>query len=803
MAEKAIEDHGIEPGREQKLTSWPNEPKFSDLYADYEAAQEDHGYMLSKLDEFEVNMDGGPELNVAKGRSKVRPKLIRKQAEWKYPALEEPFLNTENMFRVKPRTFEDYKAAEQNELILNYQWTTKIDKVELVGDVVRGLVDEGTVIVKTGWEVEESVIMVEKEVPVYATPEQSLQMMRALVLSGKMSEQEMQAKMSAGEPMQIGTRIKEVEETVLTKNNPIYEVCDLRDVIIDPTCNGELKYARFIIHEYDTDMSTLKQQEFSRTVTIDERTGEEIVEENGIYKNLNKIQVSDNTDSRDYYNDYGVTGENGETNFKFKDRPRKKLRAYEYWGYWDIDGDGEVEPIIATWVGKVLIRMEENPFPFDELPFSLAKYMPRKNEIYGEPDGELLKENQESIGKMMRAAHDITSTQAVGQEFIDEQFFAGPSQKDNYRTGKTVYFRHGMDPRTAIYKNTVDPVPKAVFDMIQYHQNDAESMSGTKSFSQGIGSQSLGSVATGIRSALDATAKRELSILRRLSEQIFKDIARKSIIMNQAYLEEEEVVRITNKEFVTVKREDIQGEFDLIVDVSTPEKDNEKAEKLNMLMQTNAASMDPGLSKIIYARIAKLWKEPDLAEEVLNYEPEPDPMQEQIAKLQLENAMLENQKLKMEIAKMAKIIKSEDSKIEERESRTAQNLTSETEENKATARLKNAQAKKLEEEADKITLDFVRKVDGTDRQEEIENKEAEWLAKSEENMLKLKHERELEELKAAVKAKENEIQQDTQIQQEAFKTEKDLSIAEMKQNELASKSLDRLSKQRGDKNGLL
>jgi hypothetical protein len=360
-----------------------------------------------------------------------------------------------------------------------------------------------------------------------------------------------------------------------------------------------------------------------------------------------------------------------------------------------------------------------------------------------------------------------------------------------------------MDPQRSIYKSTVDPVPKAVFDMIQYHQNDAESMSGTKSFSQGIGSQSLGSVATGIRSALDATAKRELSILRRLSEQIFKDIARKSIIMNQAYLEEEEVVRITNKEFITIRREDLRGEFDLIVDVSTPEKDNEKAEKLNMLMQTNAASMEPGLSKIIYARIAKLWKEPDLAEEVLNYQPEPDQVQEQLQKLQLENAMLENQKLKMEIAKSAKMIESEDSKIEERESRTAQNMNSETDENKATARLKNAQAKKLEEEADKVALDFVRKYDGIDRQEEIENKEAEWLAKSEENMLKLKHQQELEELKALVKAKETQIKSDDEAFKASLSTNKDLTIAEMKQNEMANKSLERLSKQKGDKNGLL
>jgi hypothetical protein len=295
-------------------------------------------------------------------------------------------------------------------------------------------------------------------------------------------------------------------------------------------------------------MSSLKEQEFKEVESVDDN-GNVTIETSGIYKNLNRIKTADkNYDS--YSQNYDATGKTYETSFEFKDKPRKKLRASEYWGYWDIDGDGSVEPIVATWIDKVLVRLEKNPFPFDGLPFSIAKYMPRANEIYGEPDGELLIENQESIGKMMRAAHDITSTQAVGQEFIDEQFFSGPSQKDNYRSGKTVYFRHGMNPKEAIYRSTVDPVPKAVFDMIEYHQNDAESMSGTKSFSQGIGSQSLGSVATGIRSALDATAKRELSILRRLSEQLFKDIASKGIIMNQAFLEEEEVVRITNHEFV-------------------------------------------------------------------------------------------------------------------------------------------------------------------------------------------------------------------------------------------------------------
>ena len=745
-------DTGSQKDTSWKLTDWKNEPEFDDLYLDYQAAQDDHGIVINQLEVWEKNMNGGPVLPAEpKGKSKVRPKLIRKQAEWKYPALEEPFLNTERMFEVNPRTFEDQAGSEQNQTLLNYQWTVKINKVELVGDIVRTDVDEGTVIVKTGWYSEEATRMVEQEFPVFATPEESLMIMQRAVEMGKMAPEQAQAMIQSGEPMQIGTEMLEVEESYLVENKPTYEVCDNRNVILDPTANGKVEDLNFIIHEYETDMSSLKKEEYEKETEIDEETGKPVVYESGIYKNLDKVKIKRTSETREYYND---TTED-ETAFEFKDKARKKLRAYEYWGYWDIHGNGETVAIIATWVGKQIIRMEESPFPFKGLPFSFAKYMPVKNEVYGEPDGELLIDNQETIGKMTRAALDITSDIAVGQEYIDEQFFAGPSQKDNHRSGKTVYFRHGMDPKTSIYKQSIDAVPNTVFEMINMNNAEAESYSGTKSFSQGIGSQALGSVATGIRSALDATSKRELSLLRRLSE-LFKDLGEKTISMNQVFMPEEEVIRITNKEYVTINREDIAGEYDLIVDVSTPEKDNETAEKLNMMMQTNAASMDPELSKIIYSKIAKLWKQPDLEEQIKNFEPKQDPMAEEIKKMQFENAMLENQKIKMEIAQMGKNIESEDSKINERVSRTAQNIESEAEENLANARYKNAQADKLESETDAIDQNFLRVQDGTARREQQEDDDLKTFVQEENDMIK--HERMMDIEGGKQLAKQEEIE---------------------------------------------
>jgi len=698
---------------------WENAPTFTDLYSNYKDALTEHEDILDDLDEKKLNIEGGLAVSVPKGKSSVRPKLIRKYLEWRIPSLEEPFLNSQKMFQIKPRTFEDIDSASQNELLLNYQWEVKVNKVRIINDIARTIASDGTVIVKTGWDIEEEIIEVERDVPVFATPEESMQILQQAVQSGEMTEEQAQQVIQSGQPIQKGTELQTFEEPVLVKNQPTYEVCDTRSVILDPTANGVVEDLQFAIHEYETVFSDLKENEY-----IEETDELGNVTSSGVYRNLDFIKDQDNTDSDT------EDSEEEEVSFTFPDKARKKLIAHEYWGYWDIHGNGTTEMILATWVGKVLIRLEKSPYPFKGLPFSFASYMPVKNSIYGESDGDLLIENQEAVGRMTRAMYDITANIAVGQEFIDESLLSA-TQKANYEAGRTVYTRAGMSARDSVYRSTVDSVPGSVFEMINYANADSEALTGKKVFSQGISSQALGSVATGIRSSLDASSKRELSILRRLSNNIFGDLASKTIAMNQVFLEEEEVIRLTNKEYVTIKKQDIGGEFDIIIDVSTPEKDNQEAQDLAMLLQTIGPGMDPGLQKIIVAKIAKLKGQPDLEEQVLTFEPEPDPMQQKAQELALEEAELKVKKIKMEIAGLAKDIESEDSKIAERQSRIAQNLQSETKENVATARLKNAQAAVLEEEVDLKKLEFAEIADGTKRKHQIEDTEMKHLANKE------------------------------------------------------------------------
>ena len=101
----------------------------------------------------------------------------------------------------------------------------------------------------------------------------------------------------------------------------------------------------------------------------------------GRYKNLDRVNFEGNTPLSVPDHQTNTPNE-----FNFKDEARKRVVAYEYWGFYDVKGNGELVPIVATWIGNVMIRMEENPFPDKKIPIVAVPYMPIKKSVYGETD---------------------------------------------------------------------------------------------------------------------------------------------------------------------------------------------------------------------------------------------------------------------------------------------------------------------------------------------------------------------------------------------------------------------------------
>jgi hypothetical protein len=621
----------LDGSQSAKMTSWKNEPSILTLKADLEAAKPFQQSQMTRIRHWDdlMNVRGSAKPPKVKGRSSVQPKLIRRQAEWRYSALTEPFLGSDKLFKVTPVTFEDELGAKQNELVLNWQFRTKLNRVKFIDDYVRTCVDEGTAIVQLGWK--RVTVEVKELAPIYThyeiqDEEQFNLLQQAIALKGE-NPREFESLDPAlreavtyyeeqGVPtVAIQTGQEEIKVEKVLENKPTAEVKSPQNVFIDPSCGGDIDKALFVITSFETNKADLKK-------------------EGKRYKNLDKVNWEGNNTLSDPDHDTKTPND-----FQFRDPARKKVVAYEYWGFYDIDGNGTLKPFVATWIGDTIIRMELNPFPDEKLPFVLVTYLPVKRELYGEPDAELLEDNQKILGAVSRGMIDLLGRSANGQQGFAKGML-DPLNRRRYEDGKDYEFNPNTHPANGLIEHKYPEIPQSALLMLNLQNQEAEALTGVKSFSGGISGESYGKVATNTRSVLDAASKREMAILRRLAKGM-SDIGNKIIAMNAVFMSEKEVIRLTNREFVTVLREELKGNFDLETDISTTEVDNAKAQDLGFLLQTIGPNTDMSIILLILSEIADLKRMPALAEKIRTFKPQPTPAQQKMEELGLKKAELE------------------------------------------------------------------------------------------------------------------------------------------------------------------
>ena len=631
-----------DPAQSEKLTDWKKEPSIQLLKGDLESAKPAHDAIMAQIREWNDLMEvkGKAKPPKVKGRSQVQPRLVRRQAEWRYAPLSEPFLSSNKLFKVTPVTFEDELAARQNELVLNYQFRTQLNKVKLIDDYVHSVVDDGTGIARIGWE--RKTVKIKTETPVFQlypieNQEQADVLQQALQLQAEnpreydetMPEDIKEAVNYFNETGEatyaIQTGVTEVEVEKALVNRPTVEMLNPNNVVIDPSCNGDLDKALYAVISFETCKADLMKNKDR-------------------YHNLDKIDWESSSPMTDPDHESKTPSD-----FQFKDALRKKVVAYEYWGFYDINDDGSLEPIVATWIGSTLIRMEKNPFPDGKLPLVVVPYMPRKRELFGEADAELLGDNQAILGATMRGMIDLLGRSANGQRGYPKGMLDTLNRR-RYDDGQDYEYNPMQgNPSQAIMEHKFPELPQSAIVMTQMQNQEAESLTGVKAFSGGVTGSAYGDVAAGIRGALDAASKREMAILRRLAKGM-ADIGTKICAMNAVFLSEKEVVRITNEQYVEINREDLKGNFDIEVDINTAEIDNQKSQDLSFMVQTLGNTVDQTITLSLVAKIAELKRMPDLAHELRTWQPQPDPMEEQLKQLAIQKAQLENEELQSKIA---------------------------------------------------------------------------------------------------------------------------------------------------------
>lgn len=636
----------------------------SNLKADFTASKLLRNELDHKIARWKSEYNAEPYGNEVNGRSKLVSRDIKKQSEWQHAALIEPFVSTPDIIKANPVTSEDAEIAPKIEVLLNTQFCRQFSRYNFMTKALKVLDQEGTVVIRTGWEYEEKVVEVQEDREI---PNPDYQRAIEAINQGMADPNILQ-----GIKPTLITKVR-VRKTKPVKNHPTAMVCRNEDIFIDPTCQDDMDKCQFVIYRYETDMTTLKQA--------------------GIYKNLDKIKIPT-----------GLTGTNDteyitedSTSFRFSDTARKKIVVHEYWGNYDINGDDIAEPIVCTWIDNTIIRLEDNPFPDKKPPFLIVPFSAIPFKLYGESNAELLSDIQKIKTAIYRGFIDNMALSNNGQKGIKKGSL-DEYNKQRFLNGENFEFNHYASD---FFIGNFNELPSSIFNVLTLMNNEAESITGVASFNTGINGNALGSTATSIRGAIDSASTRRLNIVRNISENLVKPLLRKWLAYDAMFLDEESQYRITNDTFVYLKRDDLGANIDIDLSISTSDDNRAKAQELAFVLQTVGPSEDPRLRKILMAQIAQLYRMPDLAKMIMDYKPEPDPMAEQMQQLQM-------QLLQAEIANT--------------QAKASEN-TVDQDVKRAKVQTELAKAKNLNSMADKTDLDYVHQYSGIKEKEALQRQQ--------------------------------------------------------------------------------
>ena len=243
------------------------------------------------------------------------------------------------------------------------------------------------------------------------------------------------------------------------------------------------------------------------------------------------------------------------------DSGRRKVVLYECYVNINMtdDPNGKLTPMIITVASNVILRMEENTYerhPFFVLAPRIDphKVWPKKGFV------DLIAQVQHAKTAIIRQmiyniALNNDSRLGVNTAMLVDV--------NDVLEGAQVIRVNG-DVKQAIQQIPPTDIQTWTFNMLEYLDMTKENRTGITRYNQGLDSNSLNKTATGINIITQASNQRLELIARIFAETGLRDMFKFLIKLNQLFISQETVIRLTN-EPMPVKPDDLEGEFDLVI----------------------------------------------------------------------------------------------------------------------------------------------------------------------------------------------------------------------------------------------
>lgn len=544
-------------------------------------------------------------------RSKYVAMELAKQIEYMKPNITEPFTNSSHPIRIS--TTKNEKRARIQQKYLNNEFTSEFGRVEFMEQLADIKLREGTVWVKTAWNYKEEN---KREVIEHVTMEEILQ------------RGENPDKITQGEN---GKFTVEYNNIRCLKNSPDAIICRNEHIFPDPDARSH-KELRYLCYRKHMTLSQLKE---SGKVTDDM-----------LEKLKTSMNAGDDTslgsDRDSKAQSYGYK-ESANT----KDVERQKVSIIEYYGYYDLNGDGIAEPVIAAWAEKqdVNLYFEENYLPNSDIPFYNDVYSAVPFSLWGNGVGFFIKDDQNAKTGIMRGIFDNMALANNGQKFIKQ----GTLDYINFKRMRNGEKHIFVNKEGGIEDGAFNQLPQSIQFVLGLVDKEVKEHTGVDAGSQSVSNVNSGEDSSG---QLTLAQQRMAGMITSTSEllgKVFNDWLK----MAEVFLNNEQIQAL----FTESEQQDImafeESEYTKVsFKVATNAQRQIRLQQLNMLMQQAKAlgqSMPAELINELVAEMFELFDMYDKAEALRTYKPEPTEQEIAMQQLKLQALQLANGKTQAEI----------------------------------------------------------------------------------------------------------------------------------------------------------
>ena len=467
---------------------------------------------------------------------------IKTTIKWMLPSLEEPFLGTDDPVDIRAVNVDDDAKAKKVQQLLKYQLQRKNAYPTFIESSWKDALKYNWCVAKVWWRREEERTRYKQMVS-----SDNVEFVAMLL----QEETAGNAEIIEVKPLKDAPDIAVVtfDKITVTANYPVVQYMSPDELRYTPD-GRNVQDAKFIAHRKMVNGDYLKQKEAE-----------------GIYKNVDKAMKEYESNVGDTRPDELQVESNSELEtiaekLSDDDFASKQFELYECYLHVDYNNDGRFENVVVHAIGETPIRIAKNDMgmaPF--FHFSVeADPINAFNENEGFTDD--LEQQQDLKTAIFRQVITNVAKNNAPRTYVNTNVDVDALINND----EIVVCDTTENPSTQVYANAQLPISPLSMEVIQYAQNEIEAQSGSTRYNQGLDSNSLNKTATGITAILGSAEKRMKQMSRMFAENYIVPIFKYIILLDQKYMDQEQIIRLTNENIVITKDE-LNIDYDLIINV--------------------------------------------------------------------------------------------------------------------------------------------------------------------------------------------------------------------------------------------